>query len=344
MGKVFYLVTALILLGWLLSGCSDTPTEEAPATATRTVATTVPSPTATETPQQIPTQEPPSIPEPVEEETQIKLYDKPGDYLDSLLVDGFERWFIVHLPPQYEAGTPMPMVINLHGRGSNAIQMRDASQMNVKADEEGFIVVYPQSLGEPATWFGVLFGDQGEPDMNFFRDLVPYLQAEMSVDPARIFVTGISNGASMANRLGCEMSNVFAAIAPVAGAHSGMHLCDNEQPLSVLAIHGTDDPIIPFDGTGSDVPSVPEWVWAWADRNGCQGDPVCAQPFDNVIFESWEGCDAETAVGLYTIEGGGHTWLALVPGTADTGFAPEVSATDAMWDFFQSHPKQMADQ
>jgi polyhydroxybutyrate depolymerase len=299
---------------------------------------------ATETPPQIPTQEPTSIPELGEEDTQIDLYYQPGDYLDSLPVDGLERWFIVHLPPQYEAGIPLPMILNLHGRTSNAIEQRDASQMNVKADEEGFIVVYPQALGEPTTWFGVLFGEQGQPDMDFFSDLVAYLPTEISVDPARIYVTGISNGGTMANRLGCEMSDVFAAIAPVAGAHSGLHLCENEEPISVLAIHGTDDPIIPFDGAGSDVPSVPEWVWAWADRNGCQGQLVCEQPFDNVIYEAWEECDAGTSVGLYTIEGGGHTWLALVPGTAATGFTPEVSATDAMWEFFQDHPKQLPDQ
>ena len=68
----------------------------------------------------------------------------------------------------------------------------------VHIDEEGFIAVYPQALGEPLTWFGVLFGEQGHPDMNFFRDLVVYLQTEISVDPAMIYVTGVSNGGSMA--------------------------------------------------------------------------------------------------------------------------------------------------
>lgn len=93
-------------------------------------------------------------------------------------------------------------------------------------------------------------------------------------DPARIFATGLSNGGTMANRLGCDLSQFFAAIAPVAGAHSGFLLCDVSQAISVLAIHGTDDNVIPYEGNGEDVPPVRMWVEAWAERDGCALAPI----------------------------------------------------------------------
>ena len=275
-----------------------------------------------------------------EDAESAQLYEVPGDYLDSLIVADFERWFVVHVPPQYEQGRPMPLVFNLHGRGSNTIQQRDASQMDQKADEEGFIVVYPQALGQPTTWFGVLFGEVGQPDMDFFVELVNYLQGKLDVNPARIYSTGISNGATMVNRLGCEMSDVFAGIAPVAGAHSGLHLCEINQPVSMLAIHGTEDKIIPFEGGGQDVPSVQTWVEAWAERDGCQNDPISQRPFDDVILKFWEECDDGTDVALYTVEGGGHTWLGLKYDPQSSSFFPEVGATDVIWDFFEAHPKR----
>jgi polyhydroxybutyrate depolymerase len=274
-----------------------------------------------------------------EMDESVRRYQEPGDYLDSVMASNLERWFVVHIPPQYEPGEPMPLVLNLHGRSSNAIQQRDASRMNQKADEEGFIVVYPQALGQPTTWFGVLFGEEGQPDMAFFAELIRYLERQISVDPARIYATGISNGATMVNRLGCEMSVVFAAVAPVAGAHSGLHLCEIVQPVSMLAVHGTEDQIIPFEGVAPDVPSVQTWVEAWAERNGCLGGPRSEQPYEDVLLESWDDCDDGTAVGLYAVEGGGHTWLGLEYGPSG-GFIPEVGATDVIWEFFKAHPKR----
>ncbi len=313
--------------------------------------TTIPSPTMSPTmsPTLIPTLVPTDALEPTAEPSNtpmaealdgsVQRYQEPGDYLDSIVASNLERWFIVHIPPQYEPGKPMPMVLNLHGRASTAIQQQDASRMNQKADEEGFIVVYPQALGQPTTWFGVLFGEEGQPDMVFFADLISYLESQISVDPARIYATGISNGATMVNRLGCDMSLVFAAVAPVAGAHSGLHLCEIVQPVSMLALHGTDDQIIPFESSAPDVPSVKTWVEAWAERNGCLGSLRSEQAYEDVLLQSWDDCDDGTAVGLYTVGGGGHTWLGLKYGPS-VDVLPEVGATDVIWEFFKAHPKR----
>lgn len=344
--KSFILICTLTIICIVGSACRDSADQESTLSPTADVST--PSPEATATERAAPTVT--NTPKPTamsrqspgaeESDESTQRYEEPGDYLDSLTVADLERWFVVHVPPQYEPGQPMPLVFNLHGRGSNTIQQRDASQMDRKADEEGFIVVYPQALGQPTTWFGVLLGEVGQPDMDFFVELIDYLNGKLDVDPARIYATGISNGATMVNRLGCEMSDVFAGIAPVAGAHSGLHLCEISQPVSMLAIHGTEDQIIPFEGGGQDAPSVKTWVEAWAERDGCQGSPLSKQPYEDVLLESWDECDDGAAVAFYAVEGGGHTWLGLKYDPQSSSFTPEVGATDVIWEFFEAHPKR----
>jgi len=92
------------------------------------------------------------------------------------------------------------------------------SRMSIKADQAGFIAVHPEALGDPQTWhFGP--GAQAAADVAFIRDLVGYLEGQLSIDPARIYVTGISNGAQMTNRLGCELSDRTDAIWEFFAAH-----------------------------------------------------------------------------------------------------------------------------
>ena len=159
-----------------------------------------------------------------------------------------DRIFLVHIPVGYEPGTPVPLVFNLHGAGSNAMAQESVSRLFRKADQEGFVVVAPQASEPGRVWLGVYLDELGDPDMEFLSALLNELQQQLDLDPNRIYATGLSNGGTMANRLGCDLPEFFAAIAPVAGAHSGLHLCEVSEPVSVLAIHGTDDLMIPYEG------------------------------------------------------------------------------------------------
>jgi polyhydroxybutyrate depolymerase len=328
----YKLIVATTIVLLLVAGCGEpVPTAMPPtaATSVRPSATPIP-PTGVST--SLP------IPQPGGK------YQKPGDYTIEIESFGAERTFILHVPPGYQHGIPAPLVFNLHGYNSTAYQQRNQSHMNVKADREGFIVVYPQALQTPPIWVGFMPGPAGYADVRFFQDMIVYLQQEMSIDPARIYATGISNGAVMVNHLGCVMSDTFAAIALVAGNHIGYDICEVEHPISVMALHGTADRVAPYDGGGSGVPPVHIWVEAWAQRNGCHPEPNTNDLNPQVKEETWIRCTEDVVVTLYTIEGGEHEWpgTAFGPGPYPEDLAPAIYATDVIWDFFQAHPKVLA--
>jgi polyhydroxybutyrate depolymerase len=262
----------------------------------------------------------------------------PGDYVEEIASSGQARHYRVHIPPAYQPSTPIPLVIDLHGLNSNAAQQERLSGMSRKADAAGFIVVYPEGLGDPQTWhFGP--GAEGAADLAFTRDLIVGLEQRLGVDSARIYATGISNGAQMANRMGCEMADVVAAIAPVSGGYFRAQRCDPSRPVPVIAFHGTADRVLPYEGQGQLLLPVRDWAANWAAHNGCGASPTISFQHGQVTGVTWGGCRAGADVMLYTIDGGGHTWpgskMALGLGLT----TQDISATDAIWEFFAAHPK-----
>lgn len=300
---------------------SPTPTPPAPETA----APPVPARAPTATPQ-LATTMPTLTATALAAPTPSIAWNAPGDHVVHVTSSGQERDFVLHVPPGYEPGIPLPLVINLHGLGSNARQQERLSQMSVKADEEGFIVVYPQATGAPAAWH-IGAGDQAFADAVFLRDLIDFLEERMSVDPARVYVTGFSNGGGMANRLGCLFADRIAAIAPVSGAYLLWQSCRTARPLPVLAFHGTADAIVPYDGDAV-LPAIPAWAAAWAERDGCDPEPSISLQQGSTTGQTWGNCQSGSAVTLYTIEGGGHRWPGLGQGLA---------ATNEIWAFFLDH-------
>lgn len=280
------------------------------------------------------------ISEPTIDPVLLARYQNPGDYVDMLPVDGYTRWFTVHIPPGYDPEIPAPLMINLHGYTGTMFDQQEYTSMNAKADQEGFIVVHPQALGEPASWHGPLPGLYGQADKDFFVVLMAYLQALINIDPTRIYATGISNGGTMSNALGCFMSETFAGIAPVAGGHTDFANCNIERPVSVLVIHGTDDPTIPYEGREDEVPPVHLWVEYWAQRNGCQPEPQVEQPDPSLKIETWVECNEDVSVQLISRIGGLHVW----PGSSAAYFREnvesQINATDIIWEFFEAHPKR----
>jgi polyhydroxybutyrate depolymerase len=259
---------------------------------------------------------------------------------------GKKRHYLLHVPASYKAGDSLPMVINFHGYESNAAQQEQITEMSILADSAGFIVVYPEGLGNPQAW---QTGPEGlrEVDRMFIRDLVQLLEAKLGIDPHRIYATGISNGAQMAIRLGCEMGDMFAAIAIVSGSFPSPESCALLRPIPLVGFHGTADRSLPFNGgglTGGYLTPARDGASKWAKRNDCAASPEVTYQSGSVTGESWGGCRANADVTFYTIQDGGHTW----PGssTAGSNTAPlydiatqDVDATQAIWDFFKSHPK-----
>jgi polyhydroxybutyrate depolymerase len=270
---------------------------------------------------------------------------------------GGERIAIVHFPASAASRRPMPLVLVLHGGGGNAEGAVRMSQMNAAADRLGFLVAYPNGTGAfkstLLTWnawncCGYAMKNQVD-DVAFLRALVVRLESDHGVDPKRIFVTGLSNGAMLAHRVGCEMSDVVAAIAPVAG---GMNTgsCTPAHPVSVVMFHGTADRHALYLGGETrgffgnaprlDHP-IPEAFATWSRIDGCS--PAGKQTTGHVTKETCSGGRGGSEVVLYTIDGQGHAWPGGKPGIRNGNVdqpTTEISATDAMVQFFLAHPKE----
>jgi polyhydroxybutyrate depolymerase len=267
---------------------------------------------------------------------------KPG-WLD---IGGRTRTYLLHVPPAYDGQRPLPLVLVLHGGGQRAESAERMSAMSAKADRENFFVAYPSGTGRSSrvpTWnSGNCCGYAMEnkvDDVAFLRALINKLEDDYSVDPRRIFVTGISNGGMMSYRIGCELADQIAAIAPVEGAQNID--CRPSGPVSVIVFHGTKDRLVPFHGGSTPFQigskrsdnSVANAVAFWVKEDGCSPTP---QHEENgaVHTDIYSGCKSGTGVALYAIQGGRHSW----PGGRPSGNS--VPATDLMWSFFLRHPKQ----
>ena len=281
----------------------------------------------------------------------------PGDYSRTVQVDGGERSYLVHVPPQYTPDAPMPAVFAFHGGGANARNMVVFSGLNKKADQAGFIVVYPEGSGRLKRMLTFNAGNccgqaatNNIDDVAFVRRVLDDLERIANIDRCRVFATGMSNGAMMAYRLASEMSDRIAAIAPVSGA-MGTKDCRPGRAVSVMHFHGDADEFTPFAGgkgrgpSGTYFYSVDHSINAWVDANGCNKDPRTTQLPDKekdgttvkqVRYASGkEGAE----VVLVMIEGGGHTWPGNEPRMRPLGVSTrDISANDMMWEFFQQHP------
>src|ERR1700722_11882219 len=175
---------------------------------------------------------------------------RPGK-IRKLTVAGLSREYVVHVPEGHDQKTPMPVVLALHGATMNGPMMAWFCGLNRKADDEGFIAVYPNGTGTHSSFFwnggnccGSAMKNKVE-DVAFINALLDDLRRIYPVDPQRIYATGMSNGAIMAYRLAAELSDRLAAIAPVSGS-VGTEVSRPKRPVSVLHFHGTLDEYVPF--------------------------------------------------------------------------------------------------
>lgn len=273
----------------------------------------------------------------------------PGSHALSLRHDGRERGFILHVPASYRAEQPAPLVLALHGGGgSMAVMARDRLYGLVSQSEaSGWIVVFPNGYsrlaGKLATWnAGLCCGaarDKGSDDVGFLRAVVADVQRRLAIDPQRIFATGMSNGGMMGYRLACEASDVFRAIAAVAGT-DGTTDCRPGRPVPVFHLHAKDDDRVLFNGgsgsasdTHADFVSVPATVDKWARLNACSGPVQRVLEKPGVVCEVRGGCQGGAEVRLCVTETGGHSWPGGRKALGGKG-SDALDATAEIWAFF----------
>src|SRR5512134_2238968 len=179
----------------------------------------------------------------------------PGDHLLRLTHGGRARSALLHVPPQAAQERPLPVVLNFHGASDDARSHQQYVGMDRLADRAGFVVVYPNGTGplpdRLLTWnAGACCGPaqlEQVDDVGFVRALLEELPRHLQVDSARVYATGLSNGAMLAYRLAVEAPERFAAIAPVAGGMAAK-LSAPRAPIPLLHIHSVDDPLVRYAG------------------------------------------------------------------------------------------------
>ncbi|MCC6142170.1 MAG: prolyl oligopeptidase family serine peptidase [Candidatus Hydrogenedentes bacterium] len=280
---------------------------------------------------------------------------------DHLFFNGQVRSFEIHAPSDLPAA-PVPLVIALHQFTGTGRQMRLMTGFNAIADREKFVVVYPDGLERSWNYelSGVTAMIKTSDDEGFLLALIEHLEGRYRIDPGRIYLTGASNGAMLTQTMACRHANLFAAIAPVMGSMEWETARRSAPvaPMPTLLVHGTADPIVPFEGgLREEVIRNPNYLSAgenadwWAEHNGCSNAPVVERYPDKVPDDGtrlkvyrYEDC-GEAEVLLYCVEGAGHTW----PGSPNNAPEPlvgktsyEFSASEAIWSFFSRHRRAVA--
>lgn len=282
----------------------------------------------------------------------------PGTHERTLEIAGVKRQYILHVPRSYDSTKPAPLILAYHGAGMGARMMMRYSDLNRKAEEAGFLVVYPNGTGAFPTWnaggVAAVLNKGKVDDVAFTREILEEVGKLMKVDAKRIYACGLSNGAMMCYRLAAELSDRIAAVAPVAGTMT-VDKFEPKHPVPVLHIHGTEDTLVPYERAQAKGKNamflrfrgVEESVQACVKANGCKEEPEVEKlprkegdPTE-VIRKCYRGGKEGAEVILYTINRGGHTWpgsSTRIPFLGNTSRV--ISANDVMWEFFQKHARK----
>jgi polyhydroxybutyrate depolymerase len=294
-----------------------------------------------------------------------KVPEDPNTVVRSLVFDGLTRTYRLHIPPGIENVSSPAVVFVLHGHGGDGEGMERSLTLggwDTLANEHGFLVVYPDGVnkswndGRPLNETGSVDVD----DVGFLCAVMDLVLEEFHGDAKRVFVTGISNGAFMSYRFAFDVPDRVAVIAPVAGAISTDILPENVSgaAVSVVALSGTKDPLVPWNGgvigteknpRGTCI-SVPASVGFWVQRDGCENTSsgvwlsnTDVRDLCRVHLDVYGNGTNGTAVWLYEIRGGGHTWpggYQYLPKMLIGRTCRDIDANQVIWDFFASHPKQ----
>jgi polyhydroxybutyrate depolymerase len=249
-----------------------------------------------------------------------------GTSVHTLRVGGHDRTYRLHKPTGLPASAPL--VVVLHGGFGNAAQAERSYGWDELADSSKFVVAYPDGVNRAWNVNGA--GCCGRPakagidDVGFITAAVVDVERNVSVNASRVYAAGMSNGGMMDYTLACD-TGIFAAIGPVSGTQ--LDPCHSPHPTSVMHIHGTKDPLVPYPGGPGhgfvhlDGPPIPKLNAFWRNVDQC-GTP--ATTTSGSVTTSTAGCPDNRSVVLITVDGGGHDW-------------PDF-ATEKLWQFFAAHP------
>ena len=264
---------------------------------------------------------------------------------------GITRTYHLYLPVNFNASVSLPLVLNLHGLGSNGTQQELYTLFDNLADTARCVVVYPDGISNQWNMVIGCTGSNspctGVDDVGFLSALIDTLHKNYNIDLGRVYSTGMSDGAYMSFRLACELSCRIAAIAPIAGllqeAYPLYPQCNPTRKMPVIQMHGTADSTVPYTNSPP-YASVASTVTRWKSMDACPANPVVTNlPDINTgdgctITENYYGlCGDSTLLIQYTVNGGQHTWPGSNP-LASLGVTNrDINANQVMWNFFKQY-------
>ncbi len=245
----------------------------------------------------------------------------------ALTSSGLARTAVLHVPGA-PAGRALPLVFAFHGYGSNGPRFAVDSGLSTLGDQDGYAVVYPSALGHQWAISG------RERDVVLVSDLLDRIESAVCIDSRRVYAAGVSIGAGMAARAGCELSNRLAALVLVSGGYRSLPPCHLDRPLSVLEIHGTSDSTVPYHGEGpTEEGAVLPYIAAWASRDRCHPNPAKTLVAAHTVRYRWTGCASGAIVEHLRIYGSGHG-LPNAPGPEiSSGNRSTISGVRNIWHF-----------
>ncbi len=287
----------------------------------------------------------------------LALYSPGTSTPDQLTHGALARTFRVYVPTSYDSDTPLPVVILSHGGFGSGAQIESGARIVEVAEDEGFIAISPDGVLSPA---GIRTWNAGEccgyamteniDDVGFIAAILDRVESNACIDRRRVYATGMSNGAMLTHRLGCDLADRIRAIGPVGGTEMAT-TCAPARPLPVMHVHGELDDFVPYLGgfgcgvAGVPFTSVPETITRWSDRAGCRDDAEVTGIEGDGTCSGQKKCPHGNDVELCLIAGGGHVWPGgtppVLPGIGSCLFGYQSQsfiATRVLWDYFAAHP------
>ena len=299
-----------------------------------------------------------------------------GSYVFTLRFDGLTRDYHLHVPPAAASGRPLPLVLNLHGATQNAQLEEITSGMDPNADQNGYLVAYPDGTRiskvltpDPVAKQAQYGWNAGQccglpvtkniNDVGFLLKVIADVAARTPVDLRRVYMTGISNGGMMAYAMAAEASGHVAAISSISGQVE-IPTIHPTRAVPTLEFHSINDPVAKWNGVPNRNPrlrlSVMEGIDQWVKADGCAttahhaapivGAPGTISAGETATLVTYTHCRAGTEVELWRFTGSGHVWpgSTLNTGPPDTWILSGVgrgtvlvNADEAMWQFFRRY-------
>jgi polyhydroxybutyrate depolymerase len=240
-----------------------------------------------------------------------------GDNERAVVVGGTTRTYVVRLPTRFAGTGPVPLVLDFHTLGGTSASEAEASGYAELAEQEGFIVAWPQGIDGAWNVGPCCTTSPDVDDVAFARAVVQQIQSEACIDAKRVYAVGVANGGGMAYELACNAADVFSGVAPSAFdlLEESQQPCDPTRPVTVISFRGTADPVVSYAGGPQPSPADPNVTMnflgavgtfeRWAELDQCTGTSSEA---DENGCSTYSECAGGVEVTLCTTEDGLIDW------------------------------------